>query len=184
MPMASPSPSSTRPADLAAAADGVPTTLVVGLGNPLRGDDGVGWRVVDALREALRLDDARGDIGPVELEQLAVGGLTLMEHLVDHPRAILVDALTTGLVPPGTVTCRPLDRVETRTSAHLDSSHDAPLPAAIEAGRALGAELPAEIWTVGIEAVIRDEFADALSPDVAASVPAALEACLTLLSTS
>ncbi|MCL4804536.1 MAG: hydrogenase maturation protease, partial [Anaerolineae bacterium] len=27
--------------------------LVIGYGNPLRGDDGVGWRVVEALEESL-----------------------------------------------------------------------------------------------------------------------------------
>lgn len=182
MPMASPSPSFARAADPAAAPTGVATTLVVGLGNPLRGDDGVGWRVVDALRDALR-DALSTDIGPVELEQLAVGGLTLMEHLVGYRRAILVDALTTGLVPVGTVTCRPLAEVETRAAAHLDSAHDAPLPAALDAGRALGAALPSEIWTVGVEVVLHDRFDDDLTPEVAAAVPTAVEACLGLLQT-
>ncbi len=164
-------------------------TVVVGLGNPLRGDDGVGWRVADALRDVLaHADGGDRDIGPIEvdavdIEQLAVGGLTLMEHLVGYERAILVDAIATGLVPAGTVTCRTLDRVETRASAHLDSAHDAPLPAALDAGRALGAALPSEIWTVGIEAVLHDRFEDRLTPEVAAAVPVAVETCLAVLRT-
>ncbi len=182
MPMANPSASSARPAEVGATADRSGTTLVVGLGNPLRGDDGVGWRVADALREALahRASDAN-DIGSVEVEQLAVGGLTLMEHLVGYRRAILVDALAGGAALPGTVTCQPLAELETRAAAHLDSAHDAPLPAALEAGRALGALLPSEIWAVGIEAVLHDRFDDRLTPEVESAVPAAVEACLGLL---
>jgi hydrogenase maturation protease len=184
MPMARPSTSSARPAD-ATPASAAGVTLVVGLGNPLRGDDGVGWRIAEALRDALAgVDRGHRDIGPVEIEQLAVGGLTLMEHLTGCSRAILVDAVSTGLVAPGTVTCRPLEEIETRASAHLDSSHDATLPAALAAGRALGAALPNEIWAIGIEAVLQDAFEEALSPEVAAAVPEAVAACLVLLAVS
>ncbi len=188
MPTAIPSTSSARPADPRARSRGPATTLVVGLGNPLRGDDGVGWRVAEALRDELAHADSggggvrgAGGIGPVDIEQLAVGGLTLMEHLVGYERAILIDAIATGLAPAGTVTCRPLDQVETRASAHLDSSHDAPLPAALEAGLALGAVLPSEIWTVGIEAVLHDRFEEELSAAASAAVPRAVDACRALL---
>jgi hydrogenase maturation protease len=182
MPMASPSTSFARPAEPAAAPGRAATTLVVGLGNPLRGDDGIGWWVAQALRDALAPGDAvRGGTASVEIEQLAVGGLTLMEHLVGYRRAIVIDAVTTGRAPAGTVTCSPLAQVETRASAHLDSAHDAPLPAALAAGRALGAALPVEIWAVGVEAVLSDRFEDRLTPEVGAAVVPAVETCLGLL---
>ncbi len=181
MPMATPSTSCARPADPAPRAHGA---LVIGLGNPLRGDDGIGWRVVDALRhEIAGLDAELAGIGPVELEQLAVGGLTLMERLVGSERAILVDALCSGDAPPGTVTCRPLAEVRTRSAAHLDSAHDATLPSALQAGRALGAELPAEIWAVTVETLPDDRFSAELSAPVAAAVPVAVGACLGVLRT-
>ncbi len=183
MPVASPSTSFARPADIAMPG-ATALTLVVGLGNPLRGDDGVGWRVVDALHDALpALTVGEDPIGRVELEQMAVGGLTLMERLVGYERAILVDAVSTGHAPVGTVTCLPLAEIETRAAAHLDSAHDATLPAALAAGRALGATLPAEIWAVGVEAILHDRFEDGLSPEVAAAVPLAVTACLTRIRT-
>ena len=157
-----------------------PRTLVVGLGNPTRGDDGVGWRVIDALRVGLAT--AEGDLsGDVETDQLAVGGLTLMEQLVGYERAILVDAISTGRVPPGTVTCLPLSELETRLTGHLDSSHDAGVLAALEAGRALGAPLPDEITAVAVEARILDDFDEELSQEVAAAVPHAVATVLRLL---
>jgi hydrogenase maturation protease len=157
--------------------------LVVGLGNPLLGDDGVGWRVVEALEERLRVPaDTSPTRGPVETERLAVGGLTLMERLVGYRRAILVDALTDEGERPGTVSCQSLTDAGARAASHLDSAHDAPLPAALAAGRSLGAPLPATITVVGIATRPSDTFDEALSAPVAAAVPVAVARVLALLS--
>ncbi|MGZ6260732.1 MAG: hypothetical protein ACXWN5_07770, partial [Candidatus Limnocylindrales bacterium] len=63
----------------ASAADPI---LVVGLGNPLLGDDAVGWRVVEALEARLETGADHDRVPSLELDRLAVGGLTLMERLV------------------------------------------------------------------------------------------------------
>ena len=47
-------------------------TLVIGLGNPILGDDGVGWRVVE---EIARKTADRNDI---EVDTVSLGGLSLM----------------------------------------------------------------------------------------------------------
>jgi hydrogenase maturation protease len=140
-------------------------TLVVGLGNPILGDDGVGWRVIDELDG---LDHAEAS-----LQQACVGGVSLMELLVGYRRAIIVDAIIDPAQAPGSVWCRPLSAVETRVASHLDSTHDAPLPAAIEAGRAMGAVLPSDIEVVGIVIERGDVFGEQLSDSVAAAVPVA-----------
>ncbi len=143
-------------------------TLVVGLGNPILGDDGVGWRVIDELDE-LEHDEA-------SLQQACVGGVSLMELLVGYRHAIIVDAIIDPDAEPGSVWCRPLSAVETQDASHLDSTHDAPLPAAIEAGRALGAVLPSDIEVVGIVIERGDVFGEQLSDVVAAAVPVAAAA--------
>jgi hydrogenase maturation protease len=141
-------------------------TLVVGLGNPILGDDGVGWRVIDELDEL--------DHGEASLQQACVGGVSLMEILVGYRRAIIVDAIIDLEDEPGTVWCRPLSDVETRVASHLDSTHDAPLPAAIEAGRAMGVDLPSDIEVVGIVIERGDVFGEQLSDVVAAAIPVAV----------
>jgi hydrogenase maturation protease len=159
-----------------------PATLVVGLGNPILGDDGVGWRVVEELERRLA-DDQRASqaVGPVEIDQLSVGGLTLMERLVGYDRVVLADASLDGQ-PPGTVRVEPLSQVDTPSAGHLDSAHDATLMTALDAGRGLGARLPHELTVVGISVAVADEFADTLSPEVAAAVPAAAQRIVDLLS--
>lgn len=140
-------------------------TLVVGLGNPILGDDGVGWRVIEELDEL--------DHGDASLQQACVGGVTLMELLVGYRCAIIVDAIIDPEDAPGSVWRRPLSDVETRVASHLDSSHDAPLRAALEAGRAMGADLPSDIDVVGIVIERGDVFGEELSDEVAAAVPIA-----------
>lgn len=161
-------------------------TLVVGLGNPLLGDDGIGWRVAEEVRRRLASRaaqaapgrEARTHEGEVEIDHLAVGGLALMERLVGYRRAVLVDAMVTGEHPPGTVRRFAVADVPGREATHLDSAHDASLATALAAGRALGADLPSEIAVIAIEAVRVTEFVEVLTPEVEAAVPAAVEAVL------
>lgn len=143
-----------------------PSTLVIGLGNPILGDDGVGWRVAEAVEAELADPDVR-------VLCLAVGGMSLMERLAGYRRALIVDAVVSG-EPPGTVldmAAADMDRVMPH---HTASSHDLSLAAALDLGRELGAELPDEIRIVGVEALPEFEFGEALSPEVAAAVPEAV----------
>ena len=164
----------------------VPTgvTLVIGLGNPLLADDGVGWLVADEVRARLAGDPilaADPRFADVEVDHLAVGGLALMERLVGYRRAILVDAMVTGSHPPGTVRRFSMADVPGRQATHLDSAHDASLAVALRAGRSLGADLPADIAIVAIEAALVTELVEELTPAVAAAIPEAVEAVLTAI---
>lgn len=156
-------------------------TIVVGLGNPILGDDGVGWRVAEevARRSSLPVNVEAGD-APVAIECLSVGGLTLMEHLVGWDRAVLVDSVVGGGCPLGTIRCSSLASFH-RPLGHLDSSHDASLPDAIAAGRAVGAVLPDEITVVAVETERCETFGEALSPPVEAAVQSAASLVADLL---
>ncbi|HYM84931.1 MAG TPA: hydrogenase maturation protease, partial [Candidatus Dormibacteraeota bacterium] len=119
----------------------------MGLGNPLLGDDGVGWRVADEVERRLSHGEAATD---AVVERLCVGGLALMERLVGCAHAIVVDAFVSGSAPAGTVRSASLDDLDTSHASHLDSAHDASLLVALEAGRALGAALPARVDVVAV----------------------------------
>jgi hydrogenase maturation protease len=145
-------------------------TLVIGLGNPILGDDGVGWRVADLVERDL---GRREDLAVV---RVGVGGLRLMEMMVGWDRAVIVDAIDTGTAPAGTVTTVPLPGLRDPGAGHTASPHDVSLAAALALGRTLGAPLPAEITVVAIEASPNLEFSDHLSPPVGAAVPRAAAA--------
>ena len=161
---------------------GPAATIVVGVGNPILGDDGIGWLVVeDVERRWAAESSGRRASSPVAFLRVSVGGLSLMERLVGAGRAILVDALRTGDRPVGTVLAIPLAELVPGVAGHLDSAHDASLPVALAAGRSLGADLPAEITVVGIEAERVEDFGEELSPAVAAARPVAVDAVLAIL---
>ncbi len=154
--------------------------LVIGLGNPILGDDGVGWRVAEEVRARLELQSSEGQ-REVEVDLLARGGLALMERMVGYSQVILVDSLLTGWGPAGTLCSLPLSALPERAAGHTASAHDTTLQAALDAGRAMGFDLPDDIWVVGVETKPATDFSDRLSPAVESVVPHAVEEVLRLL---
>lgn len=151
-------------------------TLIVGLGNPILGDDGVGWRVAHAV--AAHLADAKS---PAEVDWLSLGGLSLMERLIGYERAIIVDSIQTEGGMAGQVYTFPLESLPEQPGGHTTAIHDASLQTALALGRQMGAALPETILVVAIEAERVFDFSEALSPAVAAAIPRATEAVLRLL---
>ncbi|MDH3283456.1 MAG: hydrogenase maturation protease [Acidobacteriota bacterium] len=140
-------------------------TLVIGLGNPVLTDDGVGWHVAERLRKTL---DGRDD---VHVELACVGGLALMEEMVGFDRAIVVDA-TRSDATPGTVRRFGPGELSTQHSA---SGHDVNLATALKLGRRLGAALPddGDIVLIGVEAADVETFGESCTPPVGAAIPTA-----------
>lgn len=164
-------------------------TLVVGLGNPLLSDDGVGWRVAEEVQRRLQLEAVSLETNQstipnlrsnIEVDCFALGGLSLMERLVGYDRAIVVDAVTFGAAP-GSVTCCDLAALPDQSAAHLTAAHDTSLPNALRLGRLMGACLPDTVTIVGVEAERLFDFGEALTPAVAAAVPQAARLVLELL---
>jgi hydrogenase maturation protease len=159
--------------------------LVVGLGNPILGDDGVGWRVVEHVQEKLRAQTSVHMTtiadDKIEFDCLAVGGLSLMERLIGSDYVILVDSIFTKQPPIGTVMSFPLSELPNRALGHLCSSHDTTLQNAIQVGRSMGAQLPDDIVVVGVETQEVFDFSEHLSEPVAAAVPEAAQIVLTLI---
>lgn len=153
-------------------------SLIIGLGNPILGDDGVGWRVAEELKRVI----AERSL-PIEVDSLAVGGLSLMERMVGYDRVVVVDAIRTGAGPIGMVTLFALADLPDPSAGHLASGHDANLHTALAAGRALGVELPEDtrISIVAVEAESVYDFQETLSPAVEAAVSLAVQLALQAL---
>ncbi len=159
-------------------------TLIIGLGNPILGDDGVGWKVVEELDQMSVIKDSRESLiintPSVELDCAAVGGITLMEYLIGYDRAIIIDAVIAHQ-PVGSVSVFRLNDLSEHSTLHTSSTHDTSLQTAIAAGKAMGAHLPDEVIVVGIEAEKIYDFSEELSPEVEAAVPRAVDEVLLLL---
>jgi hydrogenase maturation protease len=142
--------------------------LVLGLGNPLLGDDAVGLKVAALVRD--RLNGAPG----VDVEEEEAGGLRLMERMTGYDRVVLVDAAVTGGTPGDVRRLTPDDLPTQRTA----TAHGIDLPSALLLGRQLGYPMPSEVTIVAIEAESVLEFRHDMTPAVAAAVEPAAAAVL------
>jgi len=159
-------------------------TLIIGLGNPILGDDGVGWVVADNISQKLPSPSMGEGLGMgVEIERLSLGGLSLMERMSGYERVILIDAMQTGLNPLGNVSVFPLTELPNPFSGHSASTHDTSLLTALDTGRQLGVSLPNndDITVIAIEAENVYDFSETLSPSVSAAVPTAAQYVIDLL---
>lgn len=136
--------------------------LVLGLGNDLLGDDGVGLIVAREVRR-------RAPPG-IDVVESGEAGLALIELLAGYQVAVIVDAIHTG-APPGTV--HRLDR-GSFDRVLAPSAHYAGLPEVFDLAERLQLRMPSRIAVVAVEVEDRYSFAEHLTSAVAdAVVPAA-----------
>ncbi len=162
--------------------------IVVGLGNPILGDDGVGWKVAEEVKKQLPLSpnplplekEERGKRIEVDVEFLSLGGISLMEHLIGYDRAILIDAIASDQ-DPGSVIVAKLSELPDYSAFHMTSAHDTSLQNALQLGKSMGAKLPEDVMVVGIATKRVYDFSEELSTSVANALPGAVKAVLDLL---
>jgi hydrogenase maturation protease len=142
-----------------------PPILVVGLGNPLAGDDGIGYRMAEALSQDLTLPDG------VEVECGGTDLLRLEDRMANRAHVIVLDALLDD-GPPGRLRMfgpEPADLcalVETQGHAHHLSAAQAILLLRSVTGTLAGTS----VVLLGI--TVRGTVASPeLSPDLAARLP-------------
>ena len=141
-------------------------TLVLGLGNPILSDDGLGVHAAMAVRAALPSH------APVDVEEICVGGLALMECMVGYENVILIDALAPDRRPPGTLQRLELDDLrQLSPTLHSASAHDTNLVTALETGRRIGLSLPERITIFAVSVENVWDFSSRMTPAVARAIP-------------
>lgn len=116
--------------------------LILGLGNPILTDDGVGIKVVRALKQ--RVDDPQ-----IAFRESSLGGLNLLDILAGYDRAIIVDAIQTKSGTAGDVYHLSSDDFE--PCLHVSCAHSVDFATALELGRKIGLRLPRDITIVAVE---------------------------------
>ena len=117
-------------------------TIVIGLGNTVLSDDGVGVFVARRLRG--RIDSS------VDIVEAELAGLDLMEMMKDHSRAVIIESIKLDGEEPGTVF--KLRHDDLKITPRLASCHDIDLGTAIALGRRLGFHMPDEVIIYAVQA--------------------------------
>jgi hydrogenase maturation protease len=133
-------------------------TRIIGLGNSILSDDGVG---IYAAREVgRRLAEASPNAG-VDIVESEVAGFALMELMAGWKKVILIDSIQFDGLKPGTVIR--IEPEDLHTSLRLRSVHDINLPTVLELGRRLGLQMPERLTVFGIQAEDPITFGESLT---------------------
>lgn len=164
----------TRPSTGAEVGTEPAPILVLGLGNLLLTDDGIGSAVLAQLVNS-------SVMWPKEIEFVDGGtqGLALLAQLEGRRAVIIVDALQTG-APPGTVHRLTLNQLRAISPGRANSAHEGNAGELLAAAQLLG-ELPDRLFIVAVEPE-RISTGFGLSHPVKQAIPNVLDQVSSLLS--
>jgi hydrogenase maturation protease len=137
-------------------------TLVLGIGNDILGDDGVGIHIARAVARKISTKEAR-------VEETGAAGLSLLELIKGHERLIIADAILTDNTQVGKI-----HRLTLKDLAKTNNSitpHDAALATTLEIGNSLfPGEMPREVVVYGVQIPNVEQFSGRMTPAVKAAV--------------
>lgn len=137
-------------------------TLVLGLGNTILSDDGVGIRVAHELKSSFEQEE-------VTVMEASMAGLDILDLLTSYDKAIIIDAIQTREGKAGQV--YRLEPEAFVATEHASSLHDVNFATALELGRRLSIPLPKEIIIFAVEVEDVTTFDERCTPKVEQAVP-------------
>jgi len=126
-------------------------TVILGLGNPILTDDGVGIYVARKLDDILR---ATNHESRVTIKEASLGGFNFIDLLAGYDRAAIIDAIHTKNGKPGEF--YELDTNALKPSYRISSLHQIDLPTACILAEKMKIHFPKEIAIFVME--VKDEF--------------------------
>jgi hydrogenase maturation protease len=137
-------------------------TLVLGLGNPILSDDGVGVKVAQEVGK--KLDDPQTTVS-----ETSAAGIGLLDLIVGYDKVIIIDAIQTKRGKAGQIyRMEPQDFSSTK---HFSSPHQINLVTALELGKMLNLVMPQEIAILAVEAKDVSNFGERCTPEVEKAIP-------------
>jgi len=132
--------------------------LILGVGNDILTDDGIGPKIT------MRLKNESNISGNIHYDTAFMGGLDLLEFIRDYKTVIIIDAIKTKDGKPGDVFyCTPDDF---KYALHLDNLHDVSFLTAIKLGKKSGYNITDNIHIIAVEVVEDRVFSNDFSPEI------------------
>ncbi len=141
-------------------------TLIVGMGNLICRDEGIGVHVIEKMRE-VKLP------GHVELLDIGTSTMDLISYLEGVEKLIVIDAMKAGGTPGTIYRCKPEDLLPTEEGPI--SLHEIGLLETLDMARKK--ELEIDTVVIGVEPKVID-WGMELSEEVKSKIPGIIEAVL------
>jgi len=135
-------------------------TLILGIGNPILTDDGVGIKIARKIKE-----------GNPELEviETSEAGIALLDLIADYDKLVIIDSIKTGQEKPGKVYKLRLE--DLKPAVDSASSHGVDIATAFELGRGLGYRMPKYISLYAVEIKDNTTFGEDCTEEVEERIP-------------
>jgi len=140
--------------------DNAVRTAIIGIGNPMMADDGIGPRLISELQGACPC---------VELIDIGTGGMQLVHLLAQYGSVLIIDSADMGLAPGECRVFSP-EEVVSLKETRAYSLHDWDLMRSIEISRNLG-EAPDRILILAVQPSSLD-MREGLSASLELGIPA------------
>ncbi len=140
--------------------------LIMGVGNEILMDDGIGPKVVLALEK-------RWPLPGVEYRTTTLGGMEVVEMIGGYEWVVFVDAIKTRDGIPGKVYEFTVD--DFKETLHLSNLHDISFLQAITLGKTLGFKIPEQIYIYAIEIIEDQVFGEEFTPPLQEKYESILE---------
>jgi hydrogenase maturation protease len=148
--------------------------LVLGLGNDLYGDDGVGIEAVKRLRDEWAAESPpRSASLEISFLECTLSGAALLDVVRGHDALVIIDTIIRE--DPDTGRVHILDGADIR-DVPGPSPHYISVPQTLALGDQLGLDMPRSVKIVGVEAKCLFTLGEGLSEEMSARMPAILDA--------
>ena len=150
-------------------------TLVLGIGNPILGDDGIGFHIAQELAKEIKDEN-------IGVKDTSVNGLNLLELIVGYDKLIVIDAIMTEEAKAGEI-YRLKPRSSSETAWSTISLHYLNLATTIEIGKRLfPQEIPGEVIIFAVGAQEVTEVTEEMTARVKEAIPRVINLVLEELS--
>ncbi len=157
-------------------------TLILGIGNPILTDDGVGIRVANEIKRLWEIRLRRTDVEvrkpfpQIEVMEASVDGISLLDYIVGYDKLIIIDSIKTEKGNSGSLYKLKIEDLSTSQSPSY--SHGVNLRTAIELGKRLGYKIPEFIDIYAIEIEDNITFSEHCTTKVKEAIPRIVDTIL------
>jgi len=135
-------------------------TLILGIGNPILTDDGVGIKIAQKLKE---------ENPELEVIETSEAGIALLDLVTGYNKLIIIDSIETEKGKPGDLYKLGLE--DLKPAKDLSSSHGIGIATAFELGQRLGYSMPKYTSIYAVEIKDNTSFGEKCTREVKERIP-------------
>lgn len=139
-------------------------TLILGIGNPILTDDGVGIKIAQCLKE---------ERPGLDVELTCEAAIGLLDLVVGYDKLIIVDSINTESGEPGELYQLTLD--DLKPNMDFSSAHRMDIATAFEVGKHMGCKMPSSVSIYAVKTKDAITFAEQCTEEVAEKIPSIVQ---------